>query len=29
MENPEGGEKLLYLVRETAGTLSLDELRPD
>ena len=29
IENPEGGENLLYLVRETKGTLSLDELRPD
>lgn len=29
MEDPEGGEDLLYLVRETKGTLNLDELRPD
>jgi type III restriction enzyme len=29
MEDPEGGEDLLYLVRETKGTLKLDELRPD
>lgn len=30
MENPEpGGDPLLYLVRETKGSLNLDELRPD
>lgn len=29
MENPDGGDDLLYLVRETKGTLNLDELRPD
>jgi len=29
MENPEGGDDLLYLVRETKGTLNLDDLRPD
>ena len=29
MENPDGGDDLLYLVRETKGTLDLDELRPD
>jgi type III restriction enzyme len=29
MENPEGGADLLYLVRETKGSLRLDELRPD
>lgn len=29
MENPDGGDDLLYLVRETKGTLKLDELRPD
>jgi type III restriction enzyme len=29
MENPEGGADLLYLVRETKGSLNLDELRPD
>lgn len=29
MENPEGDDDLLYLVRETKGTLDLDELRPD
>ena len=29
MENPDGGDNLLYLVRETKGTLDLDELRPD
>ena len=27
MENPEGGDDVLYLVRETKGTLNLDELR--
>ena len=29
MENPDGGDDLLYLVRETKGTLDLDDLRPD
>ena len=29
MADPEGGEDLLYLVRETKGTLDLDALRPD
>ena len=29
MENPDGGDDLLYLVRETKGTLDLDELRQD
>lgn len=29
MENPEDGDPVLYLVRETKGTLKLDELRPD
>ena len=29
MENPDGGKDLLYLVRETKGTLDLDELRPN
>ena len=29
MDNPDGGDDLLYLVRETKGTLDLDELRPD
>ena len=29
MENPDGGDDLLYLVRETKGTLDLDALRPD
>lgn len=29
MDDPEGEEELLYLVRETKGTLDLDELRPD
>ena len=29
MENPDGGQNLLYLVRETKGTLNLDELRPN
>lgn len=29
MESPDGGDDLLYLVRETKGTLDLDELRPD
>lgn len=28
MEDPEDGEDLLYLVRETKGTLNLNELRP-
>ena len=28
MEDPEDGEDLLYLVRETKGSLDLDELRP-
>ena len=29
MENPDAGDDLLYLVRETKGTLDLDALRPD
>jgi type III restriction enzyme len=29
MENPDGGEDLLYLVRETKGSLNPDDLRPD
>ena len=29
MEDPNGGDDLLYLVRESKGTLNLDELRPD
>lgn len=29
MENPEGGEDLLYLVRETKGSLNLNDLRLD
>ena len=29
MENPDDGDNLLYLVRETKGTLDLDDLRPD
>jgi type III restriction enzyme len=29
MENPEDGDPVLYLVRETKGTLKLDELRPE
>ena len=29
MENPDGDDDLLYLVRETKGTLDLDALRPD
>ena len=29
MENPEGDDDLLYLVRETKGSLDLDALRPD
>ena len=29
MENPDGGDDLLYLVRETKGTLDIDALRPD
>ena len=29
MDNPEDGDPVLYLVRETKGTLSLNELRPD
>jgi type III restriction enzyme len=29
MENPEDGDPVLYLVRETKGTLDLDELRPE
>jgi type III restriction enzyme len=29
MENPEDGDPVLYLVRETKGTLNLDELRPE
>jgi type III restriction enzyme len=29
MENPEVGEDLLYLVRETKGSLDPDDLRPD
>lgn len=29
MENPDGGNDLLYLVRETKGTLNLDDLRRD
>jgi type III restriction enzyme len=29
MDNPEDGDPILYLVRETKGTLKLDELRPD
>ena len=29
MENPEGGEDLLYLVRETKGSLNPDDLRTD
>ena len=29
MDNPEDGEPVLYLVRETKGTLKLDDLRPD
>ena len=28
MENPEGGDDMLYLVRETKGTLRLNDLRP-
>jgi type III restriction enzyme len=29
MDNPEDGDPILYLVRETKGTLKLEELRPD
>jgi Endonuclease domain len=29
MESPDGGEDLLYLVRETKGLLNPDDLRPD
>lgn len=29
MENPDGGDDMLYLVRETKGTLSLNDLRPN
>ena len=29
MENPDGGDDLLYLVRETKGSLNPDDLRPD
>ena len=29
MKEPNGGDNLLYLVRESKGTLNLDELRPD
>jgi type III restriction enzyme len=29
MESPDGGEDRLYLVRETKGTLDLNQLRPD
>jgi type III restriction enzyme len=29
IEDPEGGDDLLYLVRETKGSLDLDDLRPD
>lgn len=29
MENPEQGDPVLYLVRETKGTLNLGDLRPD
>ncbi len=29
MDNPEDGDPVLYLVRETKGTLSLGDLRPD
>ena len=29
MEDPQGGPGLLYLVRETKGSLDLDDLRPD
>jgi type III restriction enzyme len=29
MDNPEDGDPVLYLVRETKGTLNLDDLRPD
>jgi type III restriction enzyme len=29
MDNPEDGDPVLYLVRETKGTLNLDNLRPD
>ncbi len=29
MENPEDGDPVLYLVRETKGTLKLEELRPE
>ncbi len=29
MENPDGGEDLLYLVRETKSSLNPDDLRPD
>jgi type III restriction enzyme len=29
MENPEDGDPVLYLVRETKGTLKLDDLRPE
>jgi type III restriction enzyme len=29
MENPEDGDPVLYLVRETNGTLKLDDLRPE
>jgi len=29
MDDPEGDEEKLYLVRETKGTLNLDDLRPD
>ena len=29
MEDPDGGDDLLYLVRETKGTLDIDALRPD
>ena len=29
MDNPEDGDPVLYLVRETKGTLDLSKLRPD
>jgi type III restriction enzyme len=29
INNPEDGDPVLYLVRETKGTLNLDDLRPD
>jgi type III restriction enzyme len=29
MDNPDDGDPVLYLVRETKGTLNLDDLRPD